>query len=116
MVKKVILSFMVLMFTLATVSVVYADDGPGGNKRKGKYTYRKLCKACFEAGQTDSASPKVSPADKKMAEWKEIFEGRNFEAFGCSEQWAGLSDGDILDIYSYFYGYAADSPTPATCK
>ncbi|MBU1697093.1 MAG: hypothetical protein KKD21_08635 [Proteobacteria bacterium] len=23
---------------------------------------------------------------------------------------------DILDIYSYFYKHASDSPSPATCK
>ena len=111
-----VLILMVLMFSLTSVSAVFAAEGPDGNKRKGKYTYRKLCKACFEAGQVDSATPKVSPSDKKMAEWKTVFENRQFGVFGCEEQWAGLSDSDILDIYSYFYSFAADSPTPATCK
>ncbi len=116
MIKKAIATIAVLLFSFITVSFAFAAEGPAGNKRKGKYTYRKVCKACFEAGQTDSASPKVSPSDKKMAEWKNIFESRNFESFGCDEQWEALTDKQILDIYSYFYNFAADSPTPATCK
>ena len=51
-----------------------------------------------------------------MKEWKEIFEGKDFSTFGCDEEWAAASDTDVLDIYSYFYNFAKDSPTPATCK
>ncbi|WDP89117.1 MAG: cytochrome c family protein [Desulfobacter sp.] len=116
MFKKTIITAALVFFTLGSVALTFAGEGPGGNKRKGKYTYRKLVKACFERGAVDSASPKVSPADKKMAEWKTIFEGKDFSAFGCDEEWANASDKDILDIYSYFYSFAADSPTPATCK
>jgi hypothetical protein len=116
MLKKIIILFTLALFTLGSVSAVFADDGPDGNKRKGKYTYRKLIKACHERGEVESATPTVSPADKKMAEWKTIFESKNFTAFGCQPEWDAASDADILDIYSYFYSSAADSPTPATCK
>ncbi len=116
MVKKSITTLMLIAFTAVTFAAAFASEGPGGNKRKGKYTYRKVYKACSEAGVVASATPTVSPADKKKAEWKEIFENRKFGAFGCEDYWVGLSDKDILDIYSYFYSYAADSPTPATCK
>jgi len=116
MFKKTIIAAVLVLFTLGSVIVAFADEGPGGNKRKGKYTYRKLVKACFERGAVESASPKVSPADKKQAEWKTIFEGKDFTAFGCDEEWANASDKDVLDMYSYFYSFAADSPTPATCK
>ncbi|MDD9304151.1 MAG: cytochrome c family protein [Desulfobacter sp.] len=116
MLKKILIAAVLVCFTLGSVAVVFADEGPNGNKRKGKYTYRKLVKACFERGAVDSDSPTVSPADKKQAEWKAIFEGKDFSAFGCDQEWANASDKDILDIYSYFYSFAADSPTPATCK
>ena len=116
MYKKLIAAIVVLMFAAVTYSVTFASEGPDGNKRKGKYTYRKVYKACSATGEVESATPKISPADKKKAEWKDIFENRNFVEFGCKDQWANLSDKDILDIYSYFYSYAADSPTPATCK
>jgi len=116
MFKKLFVAGILVMFTLGSLSTAVASEGPNGNKRKGKYTYRKVVKACFERGAVDSASPKVSPADKKQAEWKAIFEGKNFGEFGCDQEWAGISDADALDIYSYFYNFAADSPTPATCK
>ncbi len=116
MFKKITLTFMIAVFTLALLTPAFCAEGPAGNDRKGKYTYRKVFKACSEAGETPSASPTVSPSDKTMAEWKTIFESRDFTAFGCLNHWAGLTEEDILDIYSYFYHHASDSPSPATCK
>mgnify|MGYP000465488997 CR=1 FL=1 len=116
MLKKGFITAVLVLFTLGSISAAVAAEGPGGNKRKGKYTDRKVVKACFERGAVDSATPKGSPADKKQAEWKAIFEGKNFSEFGCDQEWADISDTDALDIYSYFYNFAADSPTPATCK
>ncbi len=107
---------MIMVFILMPFSMALADKGPDGNDRKGKYTYRKVYKSCSQADENVSSSPSVSPADKTMAEWKTVFEARNFEEFGCLDQWDALSDEDILDIYSYFYNYAADSPSPATCN
>ena len=114
MTKKIFLALLAIIFVLSTVSFSFAMDK--GNKRKGKYTYRKVYKACFERGEVESKTPPVSPADKTMAEWKAIFEGKDFSAFGCDEEWAAASDTDVLDVYSYFYSFAKDSPTPATCK
>ena len=90
--------------------------GPDGNKRKGKYTYKKVYKACSERGEVDSKTPPISPADKTMAQWQRIFDKKDYSEFGCADEWNTLSDQDVLDIYSYLYNYAADSPSPATCK
>lgn len=109
----------IIMLVMAFVSInlaVAAAGGPDGNKRKGKYIYRKVYKACMKTGEVQSATPKISPADKPMAQWTAIFESRNFEEFGCESSWAELSDKDVGDIYAYFYHHAADSPSPATCK
>jgi hypothetical protein len=119
MFKKCIIPLIVLMFTMVSFSVAFAaegSEGPLGNDRKGKYTYRKVYKACAATGEIESASPTISPADKTMGQWKDIFENKTFNDFGCGENWAALSDEDVLDIYSYFYHHASDSPTPATCK
>lgn len=116
MFKKTIIAAVLVLFTLGPVAAAFAGEAPAGNKRKGKYTYKKLVKACFERGAVESATPKISPSDKKQAEWMAIFEGKDFSAFGCDEEWTNASDKDILDIYSYLYNFAADSPTPATCK
>lgn len=116
MFKKILIFFTLAVFALGPVAAAFAADAPDGNHRKGKYSYRKVIKACHENGGVDSPTPTVSPADMTRAEWKQVFENRNFEAFGCQAQWDELSDQDILDIYSYFYEFAKDSPSPATCS
>ena len=116
MFKKSLTTLMALVFTIISFSMAFASEGPEGNDRKGKYTYRKVFKACSAAGEIESATPKISPADKTMEQWKGLFENKNFNEFGCNAYWVGLSDTDLLDIYSYFYHHASDSPTPATCK
>ena len=57
-----------------------------GNKRKGKYTYRKVYKSCYERGEVDQAKPHLNPDAKTQAQWTEIFENRNFGDFGCQEE------------------------------
>lgn len=114
--KYIVLYATLFIFIIGTGLTAFASGGPDGNKRKGKYTYRKVYKACFAAGNVESATPTVSPADKTMNEWKAIFENKTFDEFGCLENWSSLSDTDILDIYSYFYHHASDSPTPAKCQ
>jgi hypothetical protein len=114
--KKITAALIAALFTLVSATLVFAAEGPKGNDKKGKYTYRKVYKSCSEAGQVESASPKISPSDKTMAQWKAIFEGKDFTEFGCKDHWTALSNEDVLDIYSYFYGHASDSPSPATCK
>ncbi|MBW2606400.1 MAG: cytochrome c family protein [Deltaproteobacteria bacterium] len=116
MFKKSIITIMVFIFTIVSFSMAFASEGPDGNKRKGKYTYRKVYKACAATGEVESTTPKMSPADKTMKQWKDIFENKKFDEFGCKDNWAELSDKDIRDIYSYFYHHAADSPTPAKCQ
>ena len=114
--RKLITLTLALIFTLGMGFNALAADGPQGNKRKGKYTYRKVVKACYQRGGVESATPSVSPSSKKMAEWQAVFENRELGEFGCGEEWEALSDKDYMDIYSYFYHFAADSSTPATCK
>ncbi|MBU0972365.1 MAG: cytochrome c family protein [Proteobacteria bacterium] len=116
MFKKIFITGIIVLFTLGSICAAFASEGPAGNKRKGKYTYRKVVKACFDRGAVDSETPKISPADKKQTEWTTIFEKKEFSEFGCDQEWASISDEDALDIYTYFYSFAADSPTPATCK
>ncbi len=116
MFKKNMAALMVMVFVLVSFSMAFASEGPAGNDRKGKYTYRKVYKACMKTGEVKSATPTISPADKTMGQWQEIFENKNFDEFGCMDNWIQLADKDILDIYSYFYNHASDSPSPATCK
>ena len=114
MTKKIVI---VLLATLLTITFVYAAvASEPGNKRKGKYTYRKVYKACFERGEAESKKPPINPSDKTMAQWTQVFESKDFTQFGCAEEWANLAEKDLLDIYSYLHAHGSDSPTPAKCK
>ena len=114
MIRKIIVATMAFFFVFSTLGVGFALDK--GNKRKGKYTYRKVYKACFERGAVESQTPPISPADKTQAEWDTIFSNKDYARFGCEEEWSNLNDTQVTDIYTYFYEHAADSPTPAKCK
>ena len=83
---------------------------PDGNDRKGKYLYRKSCRACHDGGQAAS----LSPSSKIQADWQKSFAG--YEKFACKDDWNKQSQTDLNDIYSYMYNHAYDSPNPATCK
>jgi hypothetical protein len=112
--RKAILTLMSIMFVLTFVGTGMAVEK--GNKRKGKYTYRKVYKACHARGEVDSAKPHISPDTKTQAQWKRVFDKKQFEEFGCKQEWDKLSEKDLLDIFTYLHDHAADSPTPAKCK
>jgi hypothetical protein len=112
--KKFFITAAVLLVAVSFVAPAAAMDQ--GNKRKGKYTYRKVYKACHARGAVDSAKPALNPDAKTQAEWTEIFENRNFTEFGCEEEFKALDQGDLTDIYTYLHAHAADSPTPLKCK
>ena len=114
MVKKILFVLTAFVFMFTTVGLSLAIEK--GNKRKGKYSYRKVYKACFERGEVDSKTPPISPADKTMDEWTKIFESKDLKEFGCAEEWGQISDEAMTDIYTYMHDHAADSPTPAKCK
>ena len=114
MLRKVISTVMAIFFVFSVVGTALALEK--GNKRKGKYTYRKVYKACFERGAVDSKTPSISPADKTQAEWDAVFTKKDFTPFGCQEEWSSLNETEVTDIYTYLYEHASDSPTPAKCK
>ena len=114
MIRKVIVIVMAFFVVFSAVGVGFALEK--GNKRKGKYTYRKVYKACFERGAVESKTPPISPADKTQAEWEALFSSQDYSQFGCKEEWGGLNETQVADIYAYLYEHASDSPTPAKCK
>ena len=114
MIRKVIVTVLAFFFVFSAVDFGLALEK--GNKRKGKYTYRKVYKACFGRGAVESKTPPISPADKTQAEWEALFTRKDYAQFGCEEEWSNLNDTQVTDIYTYLYEHAADSPTPAKCK
>lgn len=113
--KKAIIALLSVVFLLGTVAVAFSAE-PEGNKRKGKYIYRKVYKACHARGEVDSPKPVMNPDAKTQAQWERVFESKEFDDFKCKEEWDALSDEDLMDIYSYLHAHAADSPTPAKCQ
>ncbi|BBO78243.1 periplasmic monoheme cytochrome c [Desulfosarcina widdelii] len=114
MFRKAIFLITATIFLFSSVGVTLALEK--GNKRKGKYTYRKVYKACMERGEVDSPKPPISPDAKTQAQWTRVFEKKDFGDFGCKAEWEALSENDLTDIYTYLHDHAADSPTPAKCK
>ncbi len=114
MIKRLALLFLTVTLCVAFINTAWALEK--GNPRKGKYTYRKVYKTCMERGAVDSPKPTVNPDAKTRAQWDRVFEGKDFNQFGCDAEWAALSAEDLNDIYGYLWEYAADSPTPAKCK
>jgi hypothetical protein len=112
--KRLVLTLTALVFVITTAGIACA--GGEGNARKGKYTYRKVYKACFQRGEVSSPKPLLSPDTKTQAQWKRTFENKDFNQFKCSAEWSKLSDNDLTDIYAYLHDHAADSPSPAKCK
>jgi hypothetical protein len=55
MIRRIIVTGLALLFVFSTIGLSFALDK--GNKRKGKYTYRKVYNACFERGAVDSQIP-----------------------------------------------------------
>jgi len=112
--RKLIFIALAVVFSLTSVGAVLAIDK--GNKRKGKYIYRKVYKACYQRGEVESVKPPLNPDAKTQSEWTQVFDSRSFDEFGCREEWTNLSDQDLSHIYSYLHDHAADSPTPLKCK
>jgi len=77
MVKKLVCMAVSILFVLTATTLVFAE-GPEGNKRKGKYTYKGVYKACAKRGEVESKTPVLSPGDKTMAKSGEIFQRKMF--------------------------------------
>ncbi len=112
--KKTAITVLVLFLTFCFYGAALAAEK--GNERKGKYTYRNVYKACFERGAVQSQKPALNPDAKTQDQWTRVFEGKDYEQFGCQQEWGALSEEDMADIYAYLYEHAADSPAPAKCK
>ena len=114
MYKKAIITLITIVFLISSAGIIFALEK--GNERKGKYTYRKVYKACMARGEVDSAKPPISPDAKTQAQWTRVFNKKDFEDFGCKTEWDSLDEKELMDIYAYLHDHAADSPTPAKCK
>ena len=109
MLKKIETVFIIIIFLLAAIGAVMADDN--GNPRKGKYLFRKNCRTCHVEG---GDAKELSPISKTQADWQKAFD--NYKQVKCVATWDKLSDKDRNDMFAYLHGHAFDSPSPAKCK
>ncbi|MEE4264250.1 MAG: cytochrome c [Desulfobacteraceae bacterium] len=109
MLQKMGSILIVVVFLFVSIGMVMAEDK--GNARKGKYLFRKNCRACHVEGGTAKA---LSPIDKTQAQWDEVFS--SIDKLPCAKEWEKLSEEDRNDINAYLWGHAFDSPSPAKCK
>lgn len=109
MFKKVGAVVTIMIFLVVAAGIVLAADK--GNARKGKYLFRKNCRACHIEG---GSAKELSPVSKTQAEWDKVFE--NYKDLKCKDEWEKLSEKDRLDMYAQLWGHAFDSPSPAKCK
>lgn len=107
--KRIVAAILAFCFVMASFGLALALDGKG-NFRKGKYLFRKNCRACHAPGKS---AKELSPISLTQAQWKAAFTKNTFP---CKAKWPKLSDKDLNDIYTYMYKHAKDSPTPAKCK
>lgn len=89
---------------------------PEGSDRRGKYTYKGIYQDCFKRGAVESKKPVLDPDSKTQSQWERLFAKKDFEEFGCAEEFGALSEDDLNDILAYLWKHAADSPSPAKCK
>ncbi|RJP75691.1 MAG: cytochrome c family protein [Desulfobacteraceae bacterium] len=114
MLKNIFISILAFGMLLGISGQALAEEQ--GNERKGKFTYQKLYKSCHEKGVISSSKPPISPDAKTQAQWKRVFDKKNFTEFGCEQEWATLDEQQLLNIHAYLHAHAADSPSPAKCK
>lgn len=114
MFKKGLFVMLALVVGISFTNFSWAAED--GNKRKGKYSYRKVYESCQKRGAVETAKPKINPDAHTQAEWTKIFKEKKFSEFGCAEEWSKLNDEQLKDIYSYLHAHASDSGTPAKCN
>jgi mono/diheme cytochrome c family protein len=108
MAKKLLFIVTVLTVTASFVAASFAFEP--GDERKGKYMFRKNCRACHIDGGTAKA---LSPNSKTQAQWEKAFE--KYDRYQCVAEWNKLTPEDRTNILTYLHGHAIDSPAPATC-
>jgi hypothetical protein len=109
--KKFWMVLIVLFIGLSFSAQIFAAKK--GNGRKGKYLFRKNCRTChIENG----AATALSPISKTQADWSIVFKKDAFSKLTCSAEWEKRKEKDLLDIYTYMYDHAFDSPSPLKCK
>ncbi|HJV21750.1 MAG TPA: cytochrome c [Holophagaceae bacterium] len=94
---------------LLLATAVTAGEGKGSDT-KGKFFFKKSCKACHVDGGSAKA---LTPLSKTQAQWRKFFEAGKHKGEALSPKFG--SPEQILDIKTFLINHASDSPQPETC-
>ena len=86
-----------------------AAEGKGSDT-KGKFFFKKSCKACHVDGGSAKA---LTPLSKTQAQWRKFFEAGKHKGEALSPK-LGTPE-QMLDIKTFLINHASDSPQPETC-
>ena len=108
--RKTILVLLTILLSFCFIAAGIA--GEETNARKGKYLFRKNCRACHKPG---GKAQEMGPYDKTVTEWEGAFAPDKYKDFKCKAEWAKLSEQDLRDMLQYLIDGACDSDVPRGC-
>jgi len=83
----------------------------GGSDTKGKFFFKKTCKACHAPG---GSAKEITPLSKTQAQWKAYFAAAKHKK-GAEKLETVLKPEQIKDVQTFLVNHASDSPQPETC-
>lgn len=93
------------------LGAVMALAAAGGSETKGKFFFKKSCKACHAKS---GAGGEVTPLTKTQAQWKDYF-AKSKHNKGKEELNKILTPDQLVDVQTFLVNHASDSPQPETC-
>jgi cytochrome c2 len=96
---------------LALLGALAPLSAAGGSDTKGKYFFKKTCKACHAAG---SQAKEVTPLSKTQAQWKAYFAAGKHKKV-VEKLDSIVKPEQIIHIQTFLTAHASDSPQPMTC-
>lgn len=100
------------VLTLAAMLVAPLAAQQKGSDTKGKFYYKKDCKACHVAGGSASV---LTPLSKTQSQWKKYFDAGKHGKAGEPLAPKFCTPEQLLDIKTFLINHASDSPQPETC-
>jgi mono/diheme cytochrome c family protein len=83
----------------------------GGSDTKGKFFFKKTCKACHAPG---GSAKEITPLSKTQAQWKAYFAAAKHKK-GTEKLESVLKPEQVKDVQTFLVNHASDSPQPETC-
>ena len=98
-----------LLALIAALTVPLAAQG--GSDTKGKFFFKKSCKACHAPG---AAAKEITPLSKTQAQWKAYFAAGKHKK-GAERIDSLVKPEQVKDVQTFLTNHASDSPQPETC-